>query len=140
MLQGGAYAFQYPNDVTIGPDGLLLAADSGFYRYPLQCPLTTAVHASPAIPTPLLRVGPNPMRAQLTARFALPTPAAVSLTVYDVQGRRIRALLSGHQATGEHVAIWDGLSDRGGRAANGVYWLRLEWPGGTSAQPVTVLR
>jgi Peptidase family C25/FlgD Ig-like domain len=69
---------------------------------------------------------PNPTRGSTNIRFALPRQTHVNLRVYDVAGRLVRTLLSGEVGAGEGVKIWDGRNDRGGQAAGGVYFYRLE--------------
>ena len=53
-------------------------------------------------------------------------PGHVELTIYDVAGRRVKSLWSGHVAAGDHQANWDGRDDTGKRVASGVYLYRLE--------------
>jgi flagellar hook assembly protein FlgD len=62
--------------------------------------------------------------------FSLPRAASVHLTICDVQGRRVRELLSTTLPAGEHGARWDGRDDRGRRAATGIYFAILD-AGGT---------
>jgi len=54
----------------------------------------------------------------------------VRLELFDVRGRRLRTLVSGGLAAGTHTAAWDGRTERGERAAAGVYFLRLTTPAG----------
>lgn len=69
---------------------------------------------------------PNPFNPATTVRFELPAPARARLAVYAVDGRRVRVLRDGDLPAGAHVAVWDGRDDRGGAAASGVYFFRLE--------------
>jgi flagellar hook assembly protein FlgD len=59
-------------------------------------------------------------------RYNLPFAGKVSLMIYDVRGRLIKALASGNKTAGEHVVRWDGRDDRGQRIPSGVYFYRLE--------------
>ena len=70
---------------------------------------------------------PNPARG--AARFTLTGGGAgvgpVEVAVFDVAGRRVRALWRGTPAVGGAQAlIWDGRDEGGRRAAPGVYYLR----------------
>jgi flagellar hook assembly protein FlgD len=38
----------------------------------------------------------------------------------------VRTLVDGEVDVGEHVAVWDGRTDAGDRAASGVYFVRME--------------
>ena len=65
---------------------------------------------------------PNPFRRSTTIRYALPQAANVTLTVYDVLGRRVRTLVSGEKQTPGRKQIRftaDGLSA-------GVYVVRMQ--------------
>jgi flagellar hook assembly protein FlgD len=48
----------------------------------------------------------------------------------------VKTLVDGDANPGEHVAVWDGTTDSGGRAASGVYFVRLEADGGRGASAV----
>ena len=49
----------------------------------------------------------------------------MDLSIYSVDGRRIRTLVSGTLPAGEHDARWDGRDRDGRRVAGGVYFYRL---------------
>ena len=53
---------------------------------------------------------------------------AMSLKIYDVEGRMIRTLADATMTAGEHVATWDGRDDSGTSVASGIYYYRLESP------------
>lgn len=69
---------------------------------------------------------PSPAEERTSIRFALPRAAAARLTVFDIQGRRVRELAGGIFPAGEHLATWDGRDEEGRRCAGGVYLYRLE--------------
>jgi hypothetical protein len=71
-------------------------------------------------------VVPNPFNPATMIHFTVPEPAAVSLVIYDVDGRLVRALASGSRyEAGTHGLSWDGRDSGGGRASSGVYYVRL---------------
>ena len=70
---------------------------------------------------------PNPFNPTTAVAFDLPTQEAVSLCVFDLQGRLVRTLLGGEAlAQGRHEAVWDGRDDAGRQVASGTYFFRLE--------------
>lgn len=83
---------------------------------------------------------PNPFESGTVFRFTLPRTAPVELAVFDVSGRRIRALTSATLPAGEQSVTWDGYSDNGVRVAAGLYWARLESGGQSRVQKVVVRR
>ncbi len=75
-------------------------------------------------------VRPNPApNGRVAMRFSLSRPAAISLAIYDVAGRKVRTLASGAQPAGEHEIHWDGRDAAGLEAAAGVYLVRLAGDG-----------
>ena len=68
---------------------------------------------------------PNPARGDVSFEMALPKESNVQVDVYDLSGRRVQTLASGHWPAGTHLVRWDG-----GRATNaGVYFVRARWQG-----------
>lgn len=76
---------------------------------------------------PQERVQPPPIVVGL--RFALPHPTHADVHVVDAAGNRVRTLVCGELAAGEHECGWDGLDEAGARCAAGRYVLRLETGG-----------
>jgi hypothetical protein len=83
---------------------------------------------------------PNPFsdRTTLTLRLAEAGPA--TLTVYDVQGRRVATLADGPVAAGEQRMTWDGTAADGRPLPAGVYVARLAGPTGQAVIKLTLLR
>jgi hypothetical protein len=72
-------------------------------------------------------VWPNPFRTSTEIRFALLHESPVKLVIYDVAGRRVRALLRGDPCpAGEHRVAWDGRDERGVAVAAGTYFVRVD--------------
>jgi Tol biopolymer transport system component len=69
---------------------------------------------------------PNPFNARTIIRYSLPEEAHVTLTIYDLQGQKIRELVRQHHSAGTYQTPWDGRDDRGEKAASGIYLYRLE--------------
>jgi flagellar hook assembly protein FlgD len=57
--------------------------------------------------------------------FSVPAAGHVTLKVYDLQGRVVRTLIEQDAAPGTFSSTWDGLTDEGGSAGRGVYFLRF---------------
>jgi hypothetical protein len=89
---------------------------------------TAALVPVPGAPSEvrLAPVGPNPFRTAATFSLTLPDARRVRVAVYDVRGRRVRELVSGVLPAGSHSVSWDGGTSGGGRAADGVYFVRLD--------------
>ena len=80
--------------------------------------------------TALLPNYPNPFNPETWIPYQLATPADVTLTIYDIQGRVVRDLDLGHQRAGMYqsksrAAYWDGRNAVGEPVASGVYFYTL---------------
>jgi hypothetical protein len=85
---------------------------------------------------------PSLARTSTTMRFELPRGAAgaYALDVFDVSGRRVRAVARGAAAPGRFEHSWDLRSDSGAPVPGGIYFVRLEFAGTLLAHRVVVLR
>ncbi|MGD9547818.1 MAG: FlgD immunoglobulin-like domain containing protein [Candidatus Krumholzibacteriia bacterium] len=84
---------------------------------------------------------PNPFNPTTTVAFELPAQEAVSLHVFDLQGRLVRTLLSGQVVSqGRHEAHWDGRDDSGRQVASGTYFFRLEAGGQVEAKRAVLIK
>jgi endonuclease I len=81
----------------------------------------------PAAAYCLHQSAPNPSHLGTTIRFDLPRQSAVSLRVYDVEGRLVRNLVQERSLeAGRHEVVWNGQSDSGRTVGAGVYFYRLQ--------------
>jgi len=80
---------------------------------------------------------PNPFSSVTRIAFSAPRGEKVSLRVYDVSGRLVRALSEG---VPEAKATWDGRDEAGRRLPGGVYFYRLESSGRSMTQKVVITR
>ena len=81
--------------------------------------------------TALLVNYPNPFNPETWLPYQLSEPADVTLTIYDIQGRVVRALDLGHQRAGMYhsrsrAAHWDGRNAVGEPVASGLYFYTLK--------------
>jgi hypothetical protein len=83
---------------------------------------------------------PNPFSPDTRIDFDLDHSDDVSLTVYDVRGRRVETLLQGRLDSGPHSVTWGGKSLNGGSAPSGIYWCVLETSTGKTARRMVLLR
>jgi len=84
----------------------------------------TGVHADGVEMAPILRVGPNPARAFVTARLSLPRPvASLRMEVLDLQGRVMARIWDGSVPAGALEVSWDART-AGHRAPPGIYLIR----------------
>ena len=80
--------------------------------------------------TVLLPNYPNPFNPETWIPYRLSEAAAVTLTIYDLNGHTVRSLVLGHQAAGFYerrsgAVYWDGKNVQGEPVASGVYFYTL---------------
>lgn len=83
------------------------------------------------IPVSLSLLGnyPNPFNVKTAIAFDLSEWGAVTLTVYDVLGRKVHEIHTGKLPMGRNTITWNGADDRGKRVSSGVYLYRLRFGG-----------
>ena len=69
---------------------------------------------------------PNPFNPSCEVHFSLPVDGAVSVEIFDVQGRLVRSLLKANAYAGHHMVRWNGRDVGGHSAAAGVYLARVK--------------
>jgi PKD repeat protein len=74
---------------------------------------------------------PNPFAERFEVRYVLMEGMEVELSVYDCQGRKVAVWWQGERMAGEHVVDVDATG-----WAQGLYFLRLNGPGGSRSIPV----
>jgi hypothetical protein len=78
---------------------------------------------------------PNPFNTQTTIEYALPNEAAVSLSIFDIQGRKVATLTEGTKPAGYHRLIWDAKG-----MPSGMYFVRLKAGEFTETQKMTLVK
>ena len=69
---------------------------------------------------------PNPFNPITNIKFDLPKAGHVTLNIFDVSGRLVRTLVNENRAAASYTVTWDGTDNRGGKAASGAYYYRLQ--------------
>ena len=84
---------------------------------------------------------PNPFNPLTVLAFSLPTAATVDLLVFDVQGKRIRTLLTAASLSGgRHEVTWNGRNDAGLPVPAGVYFSQLNGDGDVQTGRMLLLK
>jgi hypothetical protein len=95
-------------------------------------PLPTVTQLSPAFP--------NPFRGSTTIAFSLMEAGPVRVTVFGVDGRKVRTLTNGLWEAGFHRLAWDGRGDDGRTMSAGIYFVQLTTNQGRFTKRITGLR
>lgn len=83
---------------------------------------------------------PNPFNPTTRISFTIPESEHVSLQIFNVTGRKVKTLVDGDLAAGEHTYEWDSTDDSGARVATGVYFYRLTAGDVTATKKMTLIK
>lgn len=123
-------------DVSGRTEAMPRVAPAAWYRFAI----TNSVVSAPAVTAAAkAAIAPNPFREGTTFTFALKFPERVALSVFDVRGRLVRALVDETLAGGDHAVSWDGRDDAGLRVPAGIYYFRLRAAGLSHSRPATLV-
>jgi hypothetical protein len=87
------------------------------------------------------RAYPNPFNPAVTIEYDLERRARASVTVFDVTGRRIRALQPERvRAAGTHRVVWDGRDSNGTGVATGAYFYVVRAEGARRSGALVLVR
>ena len=78
---------------------------------------------------------PNPFTHSTTISYSLPNPAEVTVDVFDLLGRNVQNLVTGHAPAGEHKTVFEA-----GDLPNGIYIYRIEIEGYAVSKAITLIR
>ena len=70
----------------------------------------------------LHRAAPTPFSEATSISLSMAMPGHVTVTIYDVIGRRVAAVADEELPAGEHAFIWSGCDDAGHPLASGIYF------------------
>jgi len=101
----------------------------------------TGVGDTPALTTlTVLQNRPNPFTSVTDLQVGLPASSRIDVVVYDIAGRRVRALTIGNAPAGWKSIPFDGKDDRGNPLASGVYFYRVSALGKTITNKMVITR
>jgi hypothetical protein len=69
---------------------------------------------------------PNPFNPSTTIEFSIPNDGFVSITVYDLMGRKVKTLFSGIKTAGRQSVTWHGQNELGLSVSAGMYFYKFE--------------
>lgn len=82
----------------------------------------------------------NPARGSAKIAYSTSRSGPVRVQVFDARGALVRTIEDHATGAGVHAITWDGRGSGGAVAASGVYWMRIDAPGGSAVRKVAFLR
>lgn len=126
---------------TMNHEGLVSPISNVAFRItgPYDSGRTTGVEDSASAPS-FSTPWPNPASHGTRCAYVVSRPAMFQVDVFDVEGRRVRALASGQRATGPGELDWDLRDDAGRAVAAGIYLVNARLDGHAWTRRLMVIR
>ena len=89
---------------------------------------TSIAENDPGVDSPtnaLFQNYPNPFNAETRISYHLKESAHVSLSVFALNGKRVRRLYHGSAHAGLHQHVWDSRDDAGNPVSSGIYYYQI---------------
>ena len=71
---------------------------------------------------------PNPFNPTTTIQYQIPIQIEAILSIYNILGHKIKALVNDVMPPGKYSVVWDGTDETGSKVSSGVYIFQL-WAG-----------
>jgi Protein of unknown function (DUF3160)/FlgD Ig-like domain len=119
--------------LSLRPDwvNLYLANTQGLSRGTGGQLFTGIVNDNPSAKVPMdfvmLQNYPNPFNSTTLIKFSVPNNKSnnlVELTIYDIQGKVVKRLVTEKLQTGNYITRWEGINDNNNKVTSGVYFCR----------------
>jgi hypothetical protein len=113
------------NSVPVSDNRITLSLDSfgiTTLRVLIQKPVSVDTGRVLSSSYSLYQNYPNPFNASTVIRYRLPEHATVRVSVYNILGQKVTALVAGEKQAGEHETIWYGTALRGTPVPSGMYF------------------
>lgn len=106
----------------------------------LSCPAAVSDQPSPLVNRMLQATHPNPFNPRTTIAYAVDRAQHITISVYDMVGRRVAVLVDQTVTAGEHRVQWNGTDSAGRGIGSGAYLIRLQTPETVESQKIMLLR
>lgn len=117
----------------------LPAHQSLYYKYN---PITAIGDLANQIPKSieLYQNYPNPFNSSTLIKYKLYQKTDVTLSVFDITGRKIKTLMHETQPAGEHSILWDGSNNSDQQVGSGIYIYRLKANDSVQSKKLALIR
>jgi len=108
--------------------------------FPKESEEVISSHSSLVSDYELAQNYPNPFNPSTRISFALPEAGVVQLAIYNLQGQKVRQLVSGQMNAGRYSLHWDGMDRDGKLMPSGVYLYRLQAGNFVQVRKMTLMK
>lgn len=101
---------------------------------------TSAPESVIPLPFILNQNHPNPFNPDTAISFALQSTGNVVLEIYNLKGQKVKTLVNGILASGDHKYEWNGSDEKGEKVSSGIYLYRLNVHDQTESKKMMLLK
>lgn len=83
---------------------------------------------------------PNPFNPTTDINFAIPKKSNVTLTVYNMLGKKVKTLVNENMAAGNYSVSWDGTNSNGEQVSSGIYLYKIVTDLNSSSKKMVLLK
>jgi subtilisin family serine protease len=83
---------------------------------------------------------PNPFNPTTTIRYSLPARSHITISVYNILGRKVQTLIDEVKSAGTHTAVWNGTDETGQAVSSGIYFYRVKTADRAESRKMLLLR
>ena len=83
---------------------------------------------------------PNPFNSQTSILNELPEAGNITISIYNIQGQKVKTLMRGYKQAGFYKISWDGTNEHGTAVNSGVYFYTLLAKGYKETKKLILLR
>ncbi len=87
-----------------------------------------------------IRIFPNPFKTETTVEFELSNQIQIDISIYNLNGQKIKNLMNEKIKPGKYRLIWNGKDLNGKEVMPGLYLVRLQSGRNIVTQPVEVIK
>lgn len=78
-----------------------------------------------------LEIYPNPFSTATRIKYRITAKSKINLSVYDINGRKVKTLLNKTQQPGYYSIVWDGRDNNNNLIRKGLYFITIQTKKGT---------
>ncbi|MCK4639436.1 MAG: T9SS type A sorting domain-containing protein, partial [Bacteroidales bacterium] len=82
---------------------------------------------------------PNPFINKTKITYELSKQSFVKMSIYNINGQRVRVLIDKIKPKGTHTIIWNGKSETGQILESGIYFYELRTEKGTARKKMSLI-
>ena len=83
---------------------------------------------------------PNPFNPSTTIKFSIPDHGKVKLSIYNLNGQKVKELVNGELLSGMHSLIWHGRDDHNRTLGSGIYFYKLQYGGKSIVRKMALMK